>query len=115
MYIALKPIRFDKDYCVGEEIPEKVVDPKMEATLIKRGSIAKAPDVPVQVPDSKGNAPDGADSQTPDSETVNLEEMKKDELLKYAAEFGLDADDKMTKDEIKKLIVEAQQGGEGHE
>ncbi len=32
-YIAVKPVRFDKDYAVGELIPDGVVDSKMAASL----------------------------------------------------------------------------------
>lgn len=149
MYIALKPIRFDKDYCVGEPIPDKVVDPKMEATLIKRGRIAKVdeptnmetpvtpdPAATVTSADGESGTSDDAEGETSDgaegddetdgdhepevtepeaAETANLDNMKKDDLLKHAKAMGLEVNDKMTKDVIKKMILDAQQGGEADE
>lgn len=163
MYIALKPVRFDREYLIGELIPEKVVDPKMEATLIKRGRIAKVegsantetpvipeptttvtpndgeggtPDGENGTSDGEGGTPDGTEGETSDgveggsetdgdpdpevtgtesAETVNLDDMKKDELLKHATDMGLEANERMTKAEIKELILKAQQGGEANE
>lgn len=43
-YIALKPIRFDRFYAVGEIIPEKAVDPAMAKKHIIWGSIGKVED-----------------------------------------------------------------------
>ena len=38
-YIANKPVRFDKDYYVGEIIPDEVIDPKMKKRLMSWGKI----------------------------------------------------------------------------
>ena len=40
-YIANKPVRFDKDYSIGEIIPDGVIDPKMEKRLIDWGKIVQ--------------------------------------------------------------------------
>jgi len=34
LYIAVKPIRFDRDYYTGEIIPSGVIDPRMVNSLI---------------------------------------------------------------------------------
>ena len=38
-YIANKPVRFDKDYSIGEIIPDEVIDSKMKKRLISWGKI----------------------------------------------------------------------------
>lgn len=43
-YIALKPIRFDRNYAISEIIPEGVVDPAMAKKHIDGGRIAHIPD-----------------------------------------------------------------------
>lgn len=43
-YIALKPVRFSKDYAIGEIIPEKDVNPSMAKNLIGWGKIAAVGD-----------------------------------------------------------------------
>lgn len=40
-YIANKPIRFDRDYKVGEIIPDGIIDPAAEKRLILWGKITK--------------------------------------------------------------------------
>jgi len=42
-YIANKPVRFDKDYKVGDGIPDNVVDSNAEKRLISWGKITKIP------------------------------------------------------------------------
>ncbi len=46
MYIALKPVRFDRTYAVGETIPGNVIDPRSVKRLTEAGKIAKLPSVP---------------------------------------------------------------------
>ena len=48
VYIALKPVRFDKDYAIGEVIPDQFIDQKMARRLIGWGKIQRvpAPDLP---------------------------------------------------------------------
>lgn len=38
-YIALKPVKFDRHYIVGENIPKEVIEPNMIEKLIKSGVI----------------------------------------------------------------------------
>lgn len=40
-YVAAKPVRFDRDYAVGEIIPEEVVTPSAAKRLVKLGRIAE--------------------------------------------------------------------------
>lgn len=61
-YIANKPVRFDKDYSIGEIIPDGVIDPKMEKRLIDWGKIVQVkspvnkeePEENIKVPVNKG-------------------------------------------------------------
>ncbi len=62
-YIALKPVRFNKNYAIDETIPDNEVSPKMEKKLIEMGMIAKAPENP-QNPN--GNAPNLNEPNTGD-------------------------------------------------
>ncbi|MBQ9633124.1 MAG: C2H2-type zinc finger protein [Lachnospiraceae bacterium] len=61
-YIASRPVRFDKDYAIGEIIPESVIDPRMTSKLEGMGKITK-----IELPEEGGkqeaqNAPQsGAD------------------------------------------------------
>lgn len=43
-YIANRPVRFDKNYAIGEKIPDGVIDPKMTTKLISMGRIIRIPD-----------------------------------------------------------------------
>ena len=58
-YIATKPVRFDRPYSIGENIPDAVVDPARAPKLQEMGLIQAAPkeaaDGPVaaQVPKKK--------------------------------------------------------------
>jgi hypothetical protein len=45
-YKALKPIRFDKYYAIGEIIPDSVVDPKTVKRLIENGKVAEIVEAP---------------------------------------------------------------------
>ena len=46
-YIATRPVRFGRDYMVGEEIPASVIDPRAVKRLVELGRIRrdKAEDV----------------------------------------------------------------------
>lgn len=41
-YIALKPVRFDKDYAIGEIIPDGVVNPAIADRIMAWGKMALA-------------------------------------------------------------------------
>ena len=59
-YRALKRIRFDRDYLVGEEIPDEVVDPARAKFLADSNYIVKLPDEPKEPEktDEKPNEPE---------------------------------------------------------
>jgi hypothetical protein len=40
-YYALKPLRFDKSYSIGEPIAEDKIDPRIVKRLIKQGKISE--------------------------------------------------------------------------
>jgi hypothetical protein len=69
-YIAIKPIRFDKDYAIGEIVPEGVIDPKMAPRLIGWGKIARIdlPGTPQDAP--TGNEGERAGNITPSAENA---------------------------------------------
>lgn len=58
-YIANKPVRFDRNYKVGEVIPDGVISPQMGRRLIEMGRI-----LCVDLPD----APPGAEPQQEDTQ-----------------------------------------------
>ena len=65
-YIANKPIRFDRDYHIGEIIPETVIDPMMARKLTDMGKIICVT-LPTDggaeaTPDSAGQPTGGAES-----------------------------------------------------
>ena len=58
-YIANRPVRFDRNYAVGEIIPEEVIEPKMIRKLQDMGRILH-----VNLPDGTGNAEETHDAAT---------------------------------------------------
>lgn len=59
-YRALKRIRFDRDYLVGEEVPDEVVDPARAKFLADSNYIVKLPDEPKE-PEKVNREPKKAD------------------------------------------------------
>ena len=64
-YIANRPVRFDRDYAIGEVIPESVIDPKMTKRLVDMGKIICA-DIPAgsgagDEPTTEESTADGAE------------------------------------------------------
>lgn len=113
-YIANRPVRFDRDYAIGETIPDNVIDPKMTTKLIGMGRIIHIPDKgepedtatdgaesPVDgdngeggtdtsedtenAPDGKSDGAEGAESGEPSEETDGQEEFKCEECGKTFA------------------------------
>ena len=56
-YIASRPVRFDKDYAIGEIIPESVIDPGMTSKLEGMGRITK-----IELPDKKEGKEEAQDT-----------------------------------------------------
>ena len=70
-YIANRPVRFDRDYAIGEVIPESVIEPTMTKRLVAMGKIICA-DIPAgtgagENPDT-GENPDGTEDGAEKSE-----------------------------------------------
>lgn len=60
-YIANRPVRFDRNYAVGEIIPEEVIEPKMIRKLQDMGRILH-----VDLPDGAGSAGEAHDDASAD-------------------------------------------------
>ena len=73
MYIARKPVRFDKDYAIGDVIPDEVIDMRMEKRLLDWGKIAK-----VSLP---GVIAPGTDDQDKDDQDDTQEDSNGDEHI----------------------------------
>ena len=65
-YIANRPVRFDRNYTIGEKIPDRVIDPKMTTKLISMGRIIRIPE-----PQSEQDTPakDAEQAQDGDNST----------------------------------------------
>lgn len=72
-YIANRPVRFDRDYAVGEIIPDGVIDPKMTTKLVGMGRIIRIPDIPKSAPQPT-DAPDSGGSHSDDEITAERQE-----------------------------------------
>jgi hypothetical protein len=70
-YIATKPVRFDRDYAVGEIIPANVVYPKMAKRLIEWGKIQRMtipePRPPDDTPPPEAPRPPPDDTPPPEN------------------------------------------------
>jgi hypothetical protein len=80
-YIAVKPARFDKDYAIGELIPDGVIEAGMEGRLIGWGKIQKAglpaaPEAPAGRPHATPEAPDSAEGTNVPHDPENAPEGK---------------------------------------
>ena len=70
-YIAMKSVRFDRDYAIGELIPDGKVDPGRAADLIAMGLVVKIDaQAPAEEPQGIAEAAeaDGEDNITPEAE-----------------------------------------------
>ncbi len=56
-YIANRPVRFDRNYTVGEVIPAEVIEPKMARRLVDMGRI-----LCVDIPEKDGGAGENPDA-----------------------------------------------------
>ncbi|MCM1233385.1 MAG: hypothetical protein NC489_24985 [Ruminococcus flavefaciens] len=93
-YIANKPIRFDRDYHIGEIIPETAIDLMMARKLTDMGKIICVT-LPTEggaeaTPDSAGQPTDGAES----TDGINTQEAAENapEGQNEATEGGTEAD-----------------------
>lgn len=106
-FIANKPVRFDRDYQVGEVIPQEVIDPKMVRKLIEIGKIVEA-DLPAKnEPDMPAGGEPG-EMLTGHLDTDTLMDWKNAELEKLAADLGVDISKAKSKAERVQLIAAAE-------
>lgn len=73
-YIANRPVRFDRDYAIGEIIPDSVIDPQMIRKLIGMGRIIRIADT--QKPESQAEP---AESESAEHETGPAEHAESPE------------------------------------
>ena len=97
-YIANKPVRFDRDYKIGEVIPEDVIAPGMTRKLMEMGRILRV-DLPRSgVPEENRrppqNGPQEGAENGPDSDSVigNTDTQPDDESPQEGAENDPDSD-----------------------
>ncbi len=66
-YIANKPVRFDRNYKVGEVIPDEVISPKMGRRLMEMGRILRVDilDAPASTEPPQGNTEPPKNSTEP--------------------------------------------------
>ena len=137
-YIASAPVRFDRDYKIGEIIPPEAIDSKRVNNLIRMGKIISA-DIPKPKQEAAGtdgpkSGPDDspedegpqADSAEPTEilpgsfDAEQLATWKNSELEKLAADLGVDISKARNKSERAQLIAAAEiqhpaKGGEAGE
>jgi len=58
VYIANRPVRFDRNYKVGEVIPDGVVSPAMGRKLVEMGRLLHV-ELPDAASEKPGDAPEG--------------------------------------------------------
>lgn len=81
-YRAIKRIRFDRDYLVGEEIPDEVVDPARVKFLEDSNYLVKLPDKPKK-PENVTKEPAKArksDKEPTDNDETGEEPKETDDL-----------------------------------
>lgn len=105
-YKALKPCSFDTFYPIGAEVPESVLDSGRIPFLLDIGMLKEITDTDIGTQEmNEEEAKEIDEAQSSDSLTASqLSTMKKDDLIAYAKEHGLDLDATMTKDQIVEAI-----------
>ena len=91
-YRAIKRIRFDRDYLVGEEIPDEVVDPARVKFLEDSNYLVKLPDKPkkpenvtkepakARKSDKKTKKPEKTEKEPTDNDETGEEPKETDDL-----------------------------------
>lgn len=106
-FIANKPVRFDRDYRVGEVIPQEVIDPKMVRKLIEIGKIVEI-DLPAKNEPDMPTSGEPGEMLTGHLDTDTLMDWKNAELEKLAADLGVDISKAKSKAERVQLIAAAE-------
>ena len=106
-FIANKPVRFDRDYRVGEVIPQEVIEPKMVRKLIEIGKIVEI-DLPAKNEPDMPTSGEPGEMLTGHLDTDTLMDWKNAELEKLAADLGVDISKAKSKAERVQLIAAAE-------
>lgn len=80
IYTAQKPCRFGgKEYHIGDEVPEKLIDPTRVKSLIKFGllSVSERAEETADTPDQTGNEGDLTNDQSTDEAKQSEETTEK--------------------------------------
>nr|DAL46660.1 MAG TPA_asm: HeH/LEM domain [Caudoviricetes sp.] len=106
-YKALKPCSFDTFYPIGAEIPESVLDSGRIPFLLDIGMLKEITDSTIKNQETQadeGKRQSDAEQNADTLSASQLAAMKKDDLIAYAKDHGLDLDATMTKDQIVEAI-----------
>lgn len=88
-YIANKPVRFDRDYAIGEIIPDRVVDKSMSLKLVGMGRIIHIADpAPEETP--AGSAYDRQEAVKEETGAKAHADAGSPETGKYARSGGIE-------------------------
>ena len=120
-YIALKAMKFDKNYQKGAEIPENVIAKEMINKLLRCGALAveTTAESDNKLEETKPNQEESDNKleeseqntekteQTPRQQTEEqLLQYKKEELEQMAKDKGIEVKQSMTKAEIVALLLQ---------
>ena len=111
-YKAMKPCNFDTFYPIGAEVPESVLDSGRIPFLLDVGMLtelaSEEASSTIGKPETEAKAePVKKEADASDSTGLTasqLASMKKEDLITYAKDHGLDLDSGMTKDQIVEAI-----------
>lgn len=131
-YVATKPVKFQKQYYIGDNIPADEILPQSEQRLIDMGLIAKVSDSETlareinetfpqeeneQIVEDNEHAIDETSDISDDDNnesTMNLDDaktvedfmkFKKEQLIEYSKVIDLPVDSGMKKEEIAKALT----------
>ena len=88
-YIASRPVRFDRDYTIGERIPDSVIDPKMIRKLIGMGRIihiSDASNVRPEAAEASDLGGESADDEFTAGEQETVPEGESEDTERYLCE-----------------------------
>lgn len=122
MITAKKPVRFDRNYAIGEEVPLEVIDPAAKKRLIDMGLIEDSPGYymdydPIRsVPEEEKtvNAEHTEPRDVTDELPYSIDELKKlkkDQLREVAASFAIENFEQMKVDELIAAIYAVETEG----
>lgn len=119
-YIAIRPVRFDKDYFIGETIPDEVIAESRAEALIKMGRITKvAAEANTGTDENKEDKNRANSAHTEDSRenTIYVKSkltlMNQESLFGIAKEMNIEVAENASKKELISAIMKAQDNQEG--